>query len=374
MAAFSLMMVILITGIVYDFGLWFATKVELQNVADAAALAGGRALGARHAGGRFYDGTEFQDPERKSFSVQLAVLSTEETDWIKDAINDSGEENLAGGISISIPPSDIQIGNWNSDTNGFSLVDLPKNAVQVTAKRDDLVARFGQLIGVSPYDLTATATAALTPLQWVPPADLNPTASDTLPPGPIILPLGIDQANFEDPLETNFCTAQFQLPTDDFNQPCHAWTTFKNEATDIEFQKIVDEILTAPDTKARSIGIAGDSYFFGGFGADKKTELKAIFTANLPPGATSWETILPVYANFGCVAPTNEPGDPGDPIGEQIPIVAFISASIRKITTNPQEPLEISFQCDVVGIGRSGEVNDPNLAYGTVGSVPVLVQ
>ena len=372
MAAFSLTMAILVGGIVYDFGFWFVTKSELQNVADSTAMAAGRALGAIYAGGQVDNGTQLVNLPRKLFADQQAFnFQQADSDLIQNAAFNVAGQNQAGGVAISLNPNDITVGNWDIFTNTFVPIAIgttappQPNAVQVVARRDQsqngpLAAVFGQLVNLTGYNITATSTAALTPLQFIPPATPNPPG--TLSPGELILPLGVDQAHFI-MREPNFCVAEIQVPSDDFDQPCHAWTTFKNPATDENFQEIVNGNQTSPDTKARSIGMAGDAYFFGGFGAEKEAELQNIFNANLPPGFTSWETLLPVYANAGCVPPG----------GEQIPIVAFISALITQATDFPN-PLVISFQCNVVGIGRSGEVNDPNLVYGTFGSVPVLVQ
>ena len=57
---------------------------------------------------------------------------------------------------------------------------------------------------------------------------------------------------------------------------------------------------------------------------------------------------------------------------QEIAIVGFVSVSLN--ATHGTKAADITFQCDVAGIGRSGDVNDLDLDYGTFGSVPVLVQ
>ena len=366
MAAFTLTIVVLIMGLVYDFGLWFVTRAELQNVADTAAMAGGRALGAIYAGGSVDNGTQIVNPPRQIFTAQQTyTLNTQDNNLIRNAITNPPIPYAAGGTNITIANNnDITVGNWNTTTNTFTplAVGSPSppqpNAIQVIARRDQsnvpLAAMFGSLANITGYNITATATAALTPLQFVPPQ--NPPAA--LPPGQLVWPLGIDQAN------PNLACGALPIVVDITQPPsCTAWTTYNNAANQANFNQIVAGTLQTPATLA---GNGGTAFFFGGLAEAQAPGLFPLWQANNLGNPIFFETVLPVYQNSSCIPPA----------GQQIPIVGFVNARVigapgGNPTTNA---FLITVQCNVFSTGRSGDVNDPNLLYGTLGSVPVLVQ
>jgi Flp pilus assembly protein TadG len=116
-----------IAALAIDIGYRNTTKNELQNVADAAALAGAGYLGSVYASQAYKNLTQSQS--------QNYIFNRSE---IVDVVQAAGLANLAAGVNISINDDDIIIGNWDPDTlsvNPATLV-IP-DAVQVITRRDD---------------------------------------------------------------------------------------------------------------------------------------------------------------------------------------------------------------------------------------------
>lgn len=135
-----------------DGGLYFVTRNELQNAADAAALAGARQLGQIFRGG----------------SPSAEPLAAEEQEQIVAAATAAGAEdpfkNKVNGSTIEIPATDIEIGNWSAAT--FSRNVTPLNAVFVRVQRSDnvnhpLPTYLAGTMGIKSLPVYAKATAFL---------------------------------------------------------------------------------------------------------------------------------------------------------------------------------------------------------------------
>ncbi len=142
-----------------DIGFIAVTKSELQNAADAAALAAVRRLG------KFYeDGVALDLDEVRS--AAKGVVGT--------------GKNTVGGKTISILDEDIEINIWN----GYRFIDSQTpsqpDAVRVTVRRDSqnngpINTFFARIFGVDEIEMTAVAIGALTntdlpdtsSLEWV---------------------------------------------------------------------------------------------------------------------------------------------------------------------------------------------------------------
>lgn len=131
-----------------DIGYLCATRNELQDAADAAALAGTGDLGDQYAN-------------------NIDPINTLD---IKTIAKNTALENQGGGKSIHIKDDDIEIGCWNGDDhtlNSCTAPDTP-DAVRVTARRDSSVITgpittfFGRIFGIDSLPVRAVATAALT--------------------------------------------------------------------------------------------------------------------------------------------------------------------------------------------------------------------
>src|SRR5690349_6297499 len=86
-----------------DIGHALVAKNELQNVSDAGALAGTRALGI------IYEG---MTPAEQ----QIYTLTTGDQATIVDAVQSTAVANSAAGVPITINSADIAIGTWNPTT------------------------------------------------------------------------------------------------------------------------------------------------------------------------------------------------------------------------------------------------------------------
>ncbi len=149
--AICLMMLAGFAALAMDVGYLYATRNELQNVADAGALAGAGFLGAR------YSVLSYSEQQTYTFA---------RTD-IVGAVNQVSQKNKAAGANIAINDADIIIGNWDPDTRTITPTLTTPDAVRVTARRDGsangpIASIFARVFGVNTMDVSAVATAALT--------------------------------------------------------------------------------------------------------------------------------------------------------------------------------------------------------------------
>ena len=133
MAGGALIMLLLVLGIVIDFGFAFNMRNQLQRAADAAALAGASQLG--NDTNVFDKANEFAD-----FNMPAAAHGDELAD------------------------ADIEIGNWNTATRVFTAAGTPENAVRVVTRRtaangNPVPSFIGGLAGQFGYNLTTAAIA-----------------------------------------------------------------------------------------------------------------------------------------------------------------------------------------------------------------------
>jgi len=133
-----------IAALSVDTGLMFASKQELQNAADAAALAAASQLGASG------------DPT--SAAAQEAALYA--------------SQNAVAGLGVSVDvETDLVFGHavLNGEKYDFLPDEQPYDAVRVTLRRDQTAADgpvsllFAKMLGVESADLVASATAMLVP-------------------------------------------------------------------------------------------------------------------------------------------------------------------------------------------------------------------
>lgn len=135
-----------------DLGQVFVTKNELQNIADAAALAGAKKL------------IQAKDPN----NPQLAAVYCDEAITTAQAV---ASENRSAGAVMTVTSGDVVLGQWNLNGGSFTRTGCSTNpmevtAVQVTVRRDGtdnptISTFFGGLLGVSQMNSTATAVAYL---------------------------------------------------------------------------------------------------------------------------------------------------------------------------------------------------------------------
>jgi hypothetical protein len=221
--AFLLIVLLGITALAVDIGYVAITRNQLQNAADAAALAGAGKLGMIY---------EPQDPP-------LSLNSSQEGD-VKDVALYVGLENKVAGQSPNIiKSSDIIVGYWDSKVNTFydvpPSVPIPRipNAVRVTTRPSgggpiplgSVTTFFANIFGIANVAVSATATASLTS-----PCDLNPG-------GPS--PFAISK-------DSPYCSTD---PTIIFTggpstYPCGGWQTFETGVNATSIRNMLNTMLS----------------------------------------------------------------------------------------------------------------------------------
>ena len=124
MTAVVLATLIAFTSFAVDVGYMYSTGNEIQNIADAAALAGARELG------RIYSAMSY------SSQANYDVEGSGDRGTVEAAATNVVDENIAAGDSIELSVEDISIGVWNWQDSSLTVTTTSPDAVQVTVRRD----------------------------------------------------------------------------------------------------------------------------------------------------------------------------------------------------------------------------------------------
>jgi Flp pilus assembly protein TadG len=221
----AVLMVVLLgfVALAIDIGYLVVTRNELQNVADASALAAGRKLGS------IYQGMTYEEQQAYVCDPAPIIAVAQEV----------GLSNVAATESITINSADIEIGDWSSGV--FAATLNKPNAVRVTARRDSeannpISTFFAMVLGIDTLDVSAIATAAL-------------TGQSSSAPGELELPVGISRAWFESHPGVT-CGEQIKFyPTTD-PDACAGWTTFDYAANTPNLEGILDGDIISTSTSA----------------------------------------------------------------------------------------------------------------------------
>jgi Flp pilus assembly protein TadG len=161
----ALVALIAMSSLAIDVGVLWAARTQLQNAADAAALAGAMNL---------------IDKAGPTVTADAATTA---------AVQVCGQNGAVGNASLALPTSDVVIGNWDIDASTFdpnvSLTDpAAVTAVNVDTRLDSVAngpvpAFFSRVLGRQTFDVAAMATAYL-------------GFAGRLGPGQIDLPIAID--------------------------------------------------------------------------------------------------------------------------------------------------------------------------------------
>jgi hypothetical protein len=373
--ALCLVVLIGFVALAVDVGYMMTTRNELQNVADAAALAGARTLG------RLYqcngDLTDVTCPKPMPYENQLTYVA--DATAIKAAATDTALRNQAGGMSgITIDNAEIVIGNWDGTKQtspkpidcrsnpALSATLTSPDAVCVTARRDSsangaINTFFAGILGINTVEVSAAATAAL-------------TGSSSMAPGG--LPVAINKSW----MSTLPCNSNLTFHPSSAGV-CAAWhvydgTTYKQPSA----SKIRDMINAfAQNASPTPINpynppetIAGETQydFTNGTLASlfTSTTIQNLFNVmrvlndgkyDFDADAATWTTSVPIFDDIteGC----NPNGD--------ITIVGFATILITGVDPPPVTTIYATVKCDNVEPGRGG-----GSYYGTKGAIPNLVQ
>jgi hypothetical protein len=326
-----------------DIGYVSITKNELQNIADAAALAGAGELG------NIYKGLTYDEQ-------QVLTLDANGIDAIKSSAKDVvGEgKNRAGGGNIIIDDGDIFINRWpgtSVNSNGYNR----PNAVRVTARKDSsangpISTFFAKIFGIQTLDVSADATAALTGL------------TSGKPP----FPVGISKHWF-DVHSDDWCDRPLKLhPTGDIDS-CAGWHTYKDwndyqawPSNAAKLKNILEGL--RDDTFEIPFTEIGDEFvFIGGDVASDFDEMQALFSQAVKEevdGEYGWKVSIPIYDSEDCSNPSGN-----------IRILGFATALITDVIGPPSKTINAKVKCDYVITGK-GSGSD----YGCLGTIPTLVE
>lgn len=206
-AAVAPLTALLMTGLIgmlafsIDLGYICAVEAELQNAADAAALAGAQQMQSAFV--NFYAPGQTQ---QQDIYLQVTTDTSNSASPIPTAQRFAAK-NQAGGVSIQVPASDISFSYYDG-TNPFIPASYPTyfpNTITVTTRRDNVANSplglfFAPIFGWSTISLTATASATIyagdvSSLQVIPGVDAH------------ILPVALDVNVW-----TNFANANWSSP------------------------------------------------------------------------------------------------------------------------------------------------------------------
>jgi len=362
-----------IAALAIDIGRATTTKNELQNAADAAALAGAGELGRQYINDLSYNEGIIKSTAKNTAEANNAANETIIVDLDKDQINMGwwSDSTFTKGPNDEENPSDPG----------------PYNAVQVKFSKDDISTFFARIFGFDSLRSQASATAALTPL-----GELD-EGEGLLPFGVSICAYPTDGAIGQDirlyPTGDDSCAGwhAFDKPTsstpnlrsilggnygdsDNFNYDDVAY----NEYDDYKSPKIIAGITELNfDGGTVSAALFSDNHanFWDLFLSNSETITEDEagedeYGTVWKEGDLRWITSLVIYHEEDCSKCSN--------ISGMTKIVGFATIHIRgPIDDKPWETKEK----DIIGTiiseikdQRGGGAGD----YGTLGSIPNLVE
>lgn len=336
MTALFLVVLLAMGAAAIDIGHALVARNELQNVSDAAALAGTRALGL------IYEGMTVA-------AQQSYVLSSGDAATVIAAVQATASANSAAGVSISIDPADIAIGTWDPYTRTHTPTTIQPKAVRVLSRRDasanGAISTFlANIVGMSSVDVRAVATADM-------------SAVGQTAPGQLDVPFGISEYYF-----TQFgCGDAIKFyPNDGTPMACSAWHTFEESPANANTLRnqvingLINGTYTTPATAP------GDTLnFINGNVASAFPNLINLYNAK-KDSAGNWDVFVPVYDSPNCTPP-NGP----------IAIVGYAEARITSVQGAPNFLIQATILCNIF----EGNTTGGGPPYGPVlSTIPGLVE
>jgi len=368
LVAVMLVMLLGFAALAIDIGYGMVTKNELQNVADAAALAGASQLGAIYEDMTYQDQQNFNPTTASCSSYAPCTGSTNCADCIISVAQNVANQNKAGGVSISIAGGEAIIGQWDSSPSvtgdPFTTPTplLHPDAVRVIARRDTtfnlpITTFFAKIFGISNMNVSARATAALT--------GESTAGSGGLPP------IGISERWFETP---TFCGNPIRMyptcskePCDPVEQGCGGWHTFLDKPNADTLRDIINGIKAGTYVSPEVIAGKTQVDFIGGTITNAIAAFKELFDVmkikndgvlDGDNNSDTWTTRVVVYDSSDCTNPN-----------EKMTVVGFTTIVITNVEVTPEKLVDGMVLCNIVEPGRGGGTET-----GTMGSIPGLVQ
>ena len=332
--AIFLLVLLAFAAAVIDVGHALVARNELQNVADAGALAGTRALG------RIYEG---MTPAVQ----QTYTLTSGDRATIVAAVQATAVANQVAGVPIAINAADIAVGTWSTATRTHTATVNQPKAVQVLARRDGsangpISTFLANVVGLSSTNVRAVATAAM-------------TAVGQTGPGQLDVPFAISTFYF-----TQFgCGNAIQFyPNNGTPQACAAWQTFTQSPSNANtLRSIIDGLRTG--TFQAPATVPGDTlYATNGNVASAFPNLIQLYNAKKDANG-NWDVFVPVYDSPNCIPP-NGP----------IQIVGYAAVRITNVQGAPNFLITGTVQCNIL----EGNTTGGGTPYGVFSSIPGLVE
>jgi hypothetical protein len=373
LVAVGILVFLFFVALAIDIGYAVATKNQLQNVADSAALAGARKVG------QIYQSLPSEEQPTHDFSADAATINQA----VKDAAfkNQAGVDEAGVAKNIVIRDEDIEIGHWDVTSDPTNPhIDPPdianyKNtdAVGVIARRDStqnspLTTFFAKAFGVNTISLASrirpdgrpATIAALSGAGSAPPPPDDSSDDDE---GYVEFPVGISKRLFDTP---GYCDNQQTIkfyPT--APSGCAAWQTFKLNANGANIKKILADIAKGTFTRPE-IKVHDTVNFTNGDVASGIHDLYDYFYDPKGNNGNLLTTTVVVYDSTEC-----------NPSGAT-EVYGFATLEISAIADSPAKAIIATVKCGVVG--PSDPTNPPPPSHGgggdtgTYGSIPNLVK
>lgn len=327
--AVSLSALVSLAALVLDGGAALVSKHQLQNLADAAALAGARQLG------KLYE----SQPSATSPPQPLSLANHAQ---IQAVVAEVAERNRTTTKLAAVTLSDVRVGRWNAATR--TVVSSPTGFDAVLVRAEGSMPTFlAGVVGIRRLSVSATAVSALSALAEV-------------QPGALTLPVGLSSAWMAlGPIDGR----RLQLYAPGGGDPCAGWTTFTDTpATMGRLQAIVQGLMGNSYTSPATVAGQTHFQFVAGNPAAIAPDIMALYNAKKNPATGQWTTVVPVYRQAQCAAPSGP-----------LPVVGFATATITSVATPSGPALDAVVRSGFVQLGRGGGTD-----YGTEGSLPGLVQ
>jgi len=278
-AAIFMVVLLAMGAAAIDIGHALVARNELQNVSDAAALAGDRALAIIYQG--------MSPSAQQTYVVTAANRGT-----IVAAAQATGVANSAAGVAITINAADIAFGTWNFSTRTFTATNNTPTAVRVIARRDSAangpISTFlASVVGMSSISVNAVATANLGPLNSV------------LPPATMNAPFGISQFYFNSGFG---CGSQIQFsPSNGQPQSCAGWTTYNQSPfNNNKMTTITNQMASGNNPSPGAVGGQTSLVFGNGnLGNPAWTALQNLYNYEINTYG-QWNALVPVYGDNDC--------------------------------------------------------------------------
>jgi Flp pilus assembly protein TadG len=335
MTAIFLVVLLAVAAAAIDIGHALVAKNELQNTADAAALAGTRALGI------IYEGMT-------PAAQQTYMLTSGDQATIVAAVQTTAAANSAAGVPITVNTADIAIGTWSPTTRIHTpTVNQPK-AVRVWARRDSsangAISTFlASVVGLTSVSVSAVATADM-------------TAVGQTAPGQLDVPFGISTYYF-----TQFgCGDAIQFyPNDGTPQACSAWQTFNESPANANTLRTIIDGLRTGTYQSPATQPGSTLNFINGQVNSAFPNLIQLYNAKKDANG-NWDVFVPVYQSDACTPP-NGP----------LPIVGYAEARITNVQGNPNALISATVLCNIF----EGNTTGGGPPYGPVlSTIPGLVE